>query len=258
MRIFLFDVDGTIAESGQLVKQDMINLLKQLSEFGDLGIVGGGTYDKIKKQLGNGFSLFKYIFAESGSAVYINDNLIHQNKIREHQCYKTVNYLKRIALKFLSNVDYELSGTLLDQRDSLLYISLIGIQANISERTMFIELDKKNKYRENLLELLNKNNNDETLEICFGGSAGIAVHPKEWNKAQILKYINYTECEADKTIPLGEKLWYDQIYYFGDKYTSDGNDYPLITHPEVNGIKVDSPDMTYLKITEMIKTIKLN
>lgn len=49
--IFLFDVDGTLAESGQIIDPNMSKILAQLSNYGTLGIVGGGIYEKIKYQL---------------------------------------------------------------------------------------------------------------------------------------------------------------------------------------------------------------
>lgn len=236
MCIFLFDVDGTLVDSGQNIEQRMIDILIILSNYGELGIVGGGTYEKIKQQLNSSFHLFTYIFAESGSCFYKNNTLINQNKIRNHNCYETVDKLKKVSFKFLAEVDYNLTGTILDQRESLLYISLIGMQANINERSKFIKLDEKYNYRQTLLNILKETNTDPNLEICFGGSVGIAVHPKEWNKSQVLKYLDH------KT-----------VYYFGDKYTTVGNDYPLIIHPRVNGIKIDNPNMTYNEIDKIIK-----
>lgn len=44
--IILFDVDGTLVESGQTIEDQMISKLRQLKEKGYiLGLVGGGTYE---------------------------------------------------------------------------------------------------------------------------------------------------------------------------------------------------------------------
>ena len=96
------------------------------------------------------------------------------------------------------------------------------MQAVFEERRDFIEKDKVNKYRENLLHLLRSENTDDNIEITLGGSVGLAIAPKEWNKSQVLNYLTHKK-----------------IYYFGDKYRIDGNDYPLINHPKVIGMKVD-------------------
>ena len=238
MRIFLFDVDGTLVESGEKISGEMVKILTELSIYGDLGIVGGGTYNKISNQLGDeALKLFKYVFAESGSSYYKDGILLHQNDIRTHPSYTLINRLKKVALRYLSGLEgYELSGTILDQRSGLLYISLIGMQATPSERKNFIQLDSVHNYRTTLLSILKKDaGNDDSLEITLGGSVGIGIYPKEWNKGQVLKYISE----------------YDTIYYFGDKYLPNGNDYPLLFNDRVNGICVDNPEMTIDKISTL-------
>jgi phosphomannomutase len=73
----------------------------------------------------------------------------------------------------------------------------------------------------------------DKIDICFGGSVGIALYPSKWNKVQVLNWIDLTQ--------------YDSIHYFGDKYLPDGNDYQLINHYQVIGHSVDSLEQT-LKI----------
>ena len=46
-KVLLFDVDGTIAESGNIINSEIVIMLKQLSICWDIGIVGGGTFTKI-------------------------------------------------------------------------------------------------------------------------------------------------------------------------------------------------------------------
>jgi phosphomannomutase len=241
MTIFLFDVDGTLVESSQCISAEMRNSILKLAPYGDLGLVGGGTYDKIKYQLGDVFEFFKYVFTECGSCYYTDNTLIHKNNIRLHKCYPEINKLKKVALQFLSQVDYDLTGTFIDQRDGLVYISLIGLQATLQDRNKFIEIDKVHNYRFKLLKLLNEQNTDSNLEINLGGSTGIAMLPKEWNKTQVLKYVQ------DE---------YKNIYYFGDKYLEGGNDRALINHERVIGIPVDNPQMTIDYIShKILKTV---
>ena len=69
------------------------------------------------------------------------------------------------------------------------------------------------------------------IHIVYGGSVGIAIYPSEYDKKQIMNHINHKE--------------YDEIYYFGDKYLRDGNDYLLLNHQHVIGYKVDTVNQTY-------------
>ena len=68
VKLLLFDVDGTICESGQPIKLDMVNLFNKLQSKYDIGIVGGGTFEKIIYQLDNKLKP-KYIFSECGSVL---------------------------------------------------------------------------------------------------------------------------------------------------------------------------------------------
>lgn len=57
------------------------------------------------------------------------------------------------------------------------------------------------------------------------------MYPKEYDKIQILKFIN--------------KKKYSKIYYFGNKYSKDGNDFEIINHKDVIGHKIDNVYETY-------------
>jgi phosphomannomutase len=240
--IMLFDVDGTIAESGQIMDFEIANLLNNIKKKEnniEIGIVGGGKYDKILYQLDNKISV-EHIFSECGSIYHHLDNdeykEIYKKDIRNFKHYDKINILIKLFLKYLSNVDYLLSGNFVDLRSGLIYLSLVGMYANEKERHNFISLDKIHNYRNEILEILQKEakllNIDNDIDILLGGSVGIAIYPTEWNKIQVLE-----------TITLNK---YDNIYYFGDKFEEDGNDYKLLNHIDVIGIKINNINDTKL------------
>lgn len=241
--IMLFDVDGTIAESGLIMNNDVAELLNKISLKTNVeyGIVGGGKFNKIIYQINNKIKV-NHIFSECGSIYYkLKDNEqdyeeIYKKDIRKYKYYKEINILIKIFLKYLSEVDYLLSGNFVDLRDGLIYLSLVGMVANEEERHNFIELDKIHNYRQKILEILQneaiKLNIHNDVDILLGGSVGIAIYPIEWNKVQVLETITLKD--------------YDKIYYFGDKYEKDGNDYKLLNHKNVIGIKVNNVTDTIL------------
>ena len=146
-KIILFDVDGTITESGQIIKNDMTILLNNLQNNGyEIGIVGGGKLDKILIQMDNKIH-FDHYFSECGCVYnsvketksYVaeldagranamkesnNKNLetIYIKNIREHKLYSKINILIKTALDFLSKVDYLLTGNFIDLRNGIIYI----------------------------------------------------------------------------------------------------------------------------------------
>jgi phosphomannomutase len=244
--LFLFDVDGTIVESSQKIDDSISILINKLKEYGyEIGIVGGDKIEKILEQIDNKIS-FDHYFSECGCVYFksINNTLveIYKKNIRNHNCYDKINILIKVALKFLSEVDYTITGNFIDLRNGIIYISLIGLLANQKERNIFIELDKKFNYRKKLLNILIEKSNElnihNKVDIVEGGSVGVAIYPKEYDKIQVLSYFP-------------EEV-YQQIYYFGDKYEINGNDYNIINNKRVIGMKVDSPKNTKEVLCKLI------
>ena len=229
-KILLFDVDGTIAESSQKISAQMKTKLTNLRDSGyELGIVGGGRYEKIVEQI-DGLEL-DHIFAESGCVYYQKDRLVYKKSIRSHWLYPKINLIIKRALAYLANVDYEITVHFVDLRNGIIYLSLIGMAATLEERAAFLKVDKVHEYKLKLLHLLQKMAVDLGIEkdlvILEGGSVGIGIYPTEWDKTQVLESLasEYTE-----------------IHYFGDKYEPSGNDYHLLHHSRVNGHPVNSPE----------------
>ena len=132
--------------------------LNKINIQNDIGIVGGGKFEKILEQTA-GVKLFSkiyfliyicenYYFSESDS-VYrdYNLNLIYKKNIRNHSLYQIINILIKKTLNYLSQVHYELTGNFIDLRND-------HISANHSEREHFININKINNYRIKLLDIL--------------------------------------------------------------------------------------------------------
>lgn len=231
--LILFDVDNTLTESGEKISTKMIHLLQELVLKYDLGIVSGGTIEKLKYQLHSYLYLFKHIFAECGCEYFIFENKIYEKNLRNHPCSESIDKIIKYSLNFLSTVEYKLDGHLIDYRKGILYISLIGMSANNDTRQNFIK--KHLHYRQELINQL-KNLDVKDVEIKKGGKVGIAVYPKECDKIQVLKYL----------------INYKKIYYFGDSYDIDGNDYRIINAKEVIGIKVNNKEETFKILSHLL------
>lgn len=253
-KILLFDVDGTLCDSGKKISQHMANILNKFVELNiKIGIVGGGAFEKILFQLDNLVNP-DYIFSECGSVYHQLDksngsdnkyHLVKKNNLRLEPEYIKINQLVKLALEFISKVDYLISGNFIDLRNGLIYISLVGMAGTDEERENFIKLDKINNYRNNLIQILKTKAKqldlDEYLDICLGGSVGIGLNPRKWNKIQVLNWFDLDN---------------SQIHFFGDKYLPGGNDYELISSPWVIPHSVDSPDDTFNDLSMLLK--KLN
>lgn len=221
MTLILFDIDGTLVLSGEIIKDEMIEIIKKLYKKEIiLGLVGGGSLEKIKYQMADSIKYFKYIFAECGAIVIINNKIIHEKNMLEYCNRDILNNIIKKALMIISNMPIIYHGNQIDFRKGLIYVSPPGMQATKYEREYFIEEDKKNNLRKKLIEGL-KEIDDKNFEITYGGSVGVAIYPIGWNKSQVMNYLD----EED-------------IYYYGDRIEPEGNDYPIYSHPNVNGVGV--------------------
>lgn len=231
-KLLLFDVDGTLAESGKKINEQIENLLKGLSEKYHIGIVGGGKLDKISWQLNN-HDFITHFFTECGCVYHKDGKQIYSKNIRHHKLYPKINLLIKECLRFLSNVDYNLTGNFIDLRNGIIYVSLIGMVANDEERKMFIEKNKERNYRRDLIHILKGKayelEMDDEITICEGGEVGIGIYPVEYDKTQVLEHL------LDK---------YNEIHYFGDKYEKNGNDHNIINHKSVVGHPVNNVNET--------------
>ena len=243
--IILFDVDGTLVESGdKIYSEDQYKLLNKLKNKYEIGIVGGGSLEKILKQLDHNKIKFDHYFTECGCMYYdSNLNNIYKKNIREHFLYDKINILIKKALQFISNVTYTVTGHFVDLRNGIIYISLIGMQANESERSYFKDLDSTFNIRKQLLSLLRvhakKLNILDKISINYGGTVGIGLYPAEYDKVQVVDVLK-------------KKNIYNKIIYFGDKYDEDGNDYQIINHTSVCGHKINNIKQTYEILEELI------
>lgn len=235
MNLILFDIDGTLTPSGNIIQNDMVHKIKQLASKNNyiLGLVGGGTIEKIRYQMNKTISCFKYIFAECGSVIYIKSNnsdnleLVQKKNMIDYCDRLILNDIIKSALVSIADMPIIYHGHQIDFRNGLVYISPPGMQATDYERNIFMEQDKKYNLRKKLLSKLKLLNVDNSLEIVLGGNVGIAIYPKEWNKSQVIEYL------MEKTL-----ISFNKIYYFGDRTEPDGNDYPIYSHPLINGFSV--------------------
>lgn len=244
--ILLFDVDGTLTPSGDLIQDDMkdclerLALSQELNNNIELGIVGGGNYEKIKWQMKDNLKLFKYVFCECGSVVYIDNKLFHQKNLLDVVDRLYLNEIIRDCLKLISNMPIIYSGHQIEFRKGLIYVSPAGMQASKLERDYFKQKDIELNLRNNLIESLKKKDKDNIFDIVLGGEIGIAIYPKKWDKSQVLEFLNTTD---------------NDIYYFGDKTEPEGNDYPIYSHPIVKGISVKNYNETIFFLNDMMNDI---
>ena len=93
----------------------------------EIGIVSGGTFEKIAEQLGKVIDVTTHFFTECGCKYYKrkDDNEIfhiYTKNLREHEMWLPINALIKRALCFLSMVSYPVTGHFINLRSGIVYI----------------------------------------------------------------------------------------------------------------------------------------
>lgn len=251
--LILFDVDGTLTDPRKFIKKNMLEEIKKLKNINDLdiAIVGGSNLDKQKEQLGNkNLELFDYIFSENGLVSLINNNgnltNFHSNSFQDYLGIKNYEYLINSCFEKLIELKPPVkTGTFIESRTGMINVSPVGRNCSQKQREQFFEIDKTNKYREDLIKFLkdkwiNLQNNSErevpNLSFSIGGQISVDIFPEGWDKTYCLQFIK------DK---------YDRILFFGDKTSEGGNDYEIFSNPLTEAYTVESPEDTIKVLNEL-------
>jgi len=216
----------------------MIEMLHKIydDDFIDMGFVGGSDFNKQLEQIGNdNMDLFLWKFSENGLTTYYENNLIHEKKIIDFLGENNYKRLVNVCLRVISETDIPIKrGNFIELRNGMINISPIGRSCSQEERDNFYLYDIKNKVRENIIKLISEELFDLDLQYSIGGQISIDIFPKGWDKTYCLQFIE------DK---------YEEIYFYGDKTDTGGNDYELYNDSRVIGFHVN-------KYTDTIKLLK--
>jgi phosphomannomutase len=233
-KLFLFDVDGTLAPSAGQVPQTLVSQLVRLVEQGHhLGLVSGGTYSKLMSQVGgpqNAY-LFEWVFAENATVVYHYGVLVEQLSLRRRYVNEQLDTIVEIILAALGRLTVPFKrGSFLRFRNGMMYVTPVGGDVTTDERALFSQYDAQYGTRRQLIDDLLPRLTTFGLTAKFGGQIGVAVHPVGWDKARVFEHITLRHHEA--------------VLFYGDRCDLDGNDYPLFVYPGVQGHHVTGPGHT--------------
>ncbi|CCJ29138.1 unnamed protein product [Pneumocystis jirovecii] len=230
--LVLFDVDGTLTPSRDVVSREMFDLLLELKKKVVIGFVGGSNLEKQQEQLGlDGMSvidIFDYAFPENGLVAYEQGKLLEcQSFIKwlgEEKYKKFANF----CLRYMSEIDIPIKrGTFIEFRNGLVNVCPIGRNSSIQERNEFEEYDQVYEIRKKFVNVLREEFKEYGLVFSIGGQISFDVFPKGWDKTYCLRHVK------DKG--------FKYIYFFGDKTYEGGNDWEIYNSPLTIGYSVKTP-----------------
>ncbi len=249
IKIFVFDLDGTLTKSKMNLDSEMSSLLCKLLEKKKVGIMGGGSYLQFKNQFLKHLKIHKnyfqnlLLFPLSGGSFYKYDNgkwkLIYSHtfsspekeKISKafQKTFETLNYIK----------PKKIYGKIIENRGSQITFSALGQKAPLEEKEKWHKDNDIRSKIKNILEKYLKN-----FEIRLGGLTSLDITKKNINKAyglqQIMKRFSFSK---------------EEIVYTGDALYKGGNDY-LAKKAGVKTIKVKDEKETKTLIKSILSNLQ--
>ena len=205
-RKFIFDVDGTLTPSRQIIDPKFKSFFTSFIKDNKVWLVTGSDYEKTLEQLGPQI-------CESVVAVYNcsgNDTWFKGKRVNSKP-FDAPKELYKFMHSWLNTSSFPLrTGNHIEERMGTINFSIVGRNATIGERKLYVKHDIENRERESIAFQINLDFPDITATV--GGETGIDIYRKGCDKSQILE---------DFDAP------YKNIYFFGDRMDVGGNDYPL-------------------------------
>lgn len=241
MKMIVFDLDGTLAESKSPIKPSMADLLIKLLDKYHICIISGGKFEQIRKQVIAKMRFDNiehqieriHIMPVSGGQYWRflgNWRKLYSHDLSAQQKKQIIDAIES-SVKELGFECQKSWGQQIEDRECQITFSALGQQAPAHEKAKWdSDCMKKIALRD---EVANKLNN--ALDVRIGGMTSIDI----------------TKHGIDKAFGMaGLCSWtlfnYDDILFIGDRLQEGGNDYPVIK-TGIKTIQVDNP-----KDTEMI------
>ena len=215
---FIFDVDGTLTPSRQPIDKEFEEFFYDFCLGNAVYLVTGSDKPKTVEQIGEKiYNRCKRAYQCNGNDVWKGEENIRTNKWT----------LPDLARTFLISCEYESqfplrTGNHIEERPGMVNFSIVGRNATLGERKLYVEYDTKQDERNNIANAFNTMFPELSAKV--GGETGIDISPRGADKSQIIEDFD---------------LQKDQLWFFGDAIYEGGNDYPLAkvvkNHRKVTG-----------------------
>ena len=210
---FIFDVDGTLTPSRGKINPEFKEFFNAFCRQHPVYLVTGSDKPKTVEQIGEDtYNLAHTVFNCSGNDIWQSTKHI-----------RTTDWLiSEIAQDWLSEqlTDSKFplrTGLHFEHRPGMMNFSVVGRNADATQRKQYVEWDQKTNERNIISEKFNKLFPE--LDARPGGETGIDIAPKGADKSAILDCFDlvhqYSYNESDT------------LYFYGDRMDLAGNDYPL-------------------------------
>jgi len=241
-RLFVFDLDGTLAPSKSPLSPEVATLLTALLRTMGVAVISGGAWPQFEKQLlaqleDNEHFERLYLLPTNGTQFYRYDGEwreLYAENFSDEERRTIVSSLER-ALDESGLTAPQVWGDAIEDRGSQITLSVLGQEAPLSEKKGWDpDFVKRTKIVDHLKPFL------PDFAIHMGGTTSIDITKPGIDKAYgIAKLIDQ----------LG--FCTDEMLFAGDAIFEGGNDYP-VQMAGVDSILVTGPDETARVIQTVI------
>jgi len=253
--IVLFDMDGTLTPPRMEFDRTLLEPLRELTQYAQIGIVTGSDFDYVNQQMGYVIKHSELVYCMhilpcNGTKWYpplysLGDShcLKHEADMRLALGSDTYRKLMLILLEqqlhFAEN-NIPLTGQFIQYRGSMINWCPIGRSATSEDRKRFVQHDKEKNQRLHYLNKVRRRLSlqglDKYITCTLGGDTSFDIYPTGWDKTYALRHFE------DKG-----------VWFVGDRCDKDGNDKQIYDALSTLGrsYKTDS----IAKTKEIIETI---
>jgi HAD superfamily hydrolase (TIGR01484 family) len=246
MKIIIFDLDGTLAESKSRVTPNMVSSLKRLLESFEIAVISGGAWPQFESQLINQMNLSElearrlHMFPTSGTSFYNNDGTgwrcVYSETLTLDEVARIISAFKFVLKDPGVRMPKRLWGDQLENRGTQVTFSAMGQNAPVAEKKKW---DPTFSKRLTIIEKLMQRIPE--FDIRAGGATSIDVTRKGIDKSY-----GISQMEKYLLIPKSEML------FVGDAIFPGGNDY-AVKEAGVKCIETSGPEFTIQIIEELLR-----
>ena len=204
MKVFIFDVDGTLTPSRKQIDSAFFaEFLIFCCKF-DVYLVTGSDRDKTVEQVGlDIYNRCKRVFNCSGADIYDGNNSVYRSD------WKPSDELISFLNDELDHSTFPIrTGNHIEHRPGGINFSILGRgEDNMRGRDEYVKWDRNTAERIAIADRIK--NQFPNLNVQIGGQTGLDISDSD--KSQIIKYFSFD----------------DEIHFFGDMMEEGQNDYPL-------------------------------
>ncbi len=238
--ILAFDVDDTLAHSGQPLTPEMCNALDNLAflQGYQLAFITSRSYAELEERIPENILRSAYAFTCMGMEFW------HQGKMEFQHHFSWPKGLEKALHKLVDACGFpDKTGQHIVKRPCKGALSLLGENHKKAQREAFIKWNKKTNFLNTAANYLQMQY--PSLDVQAFGKTSIDFSDQKMSKAVMLPHLRKEDSR--------------HVVFFGDSMQPEGNDFELKQaledeREENKCLWVNNPDETYRILTAIIRS----